>query len=60
MQYFRKDFTKGDTGQMLFVRLNMKWDTLAPNQKIIELCNQHFRSRIGLKVQLTPPQRFKV
>lgn len=50
MQYFRKSFTEGDTGQMLFVRLNMKWDTLALNQKIIELCNQHFRSRRGLKV----------
>ena len=50
MKYFRKSFTEGDTGQMLFVKLNTKWDTLALNQNIIELCNQHFRSRRGLKV----------
>lgn len=40
---------------MLFVRLDVKWDTVALNQKVIESYNQNFRSGRDLKDQLNPP-----
>ena len=40
---------------MLFVRLDVKWDTVALNQKVIELYSQKFRSGRDLKDQLNPP-----
>jgi hypothetical protein len=48
-----KNCPEGDNSQMLFVRLNMKWLIAALSQKIMELCNQNFRSEGNLKDQLT-------